>query len=261
MYNPLSLGHWRPILHRQPAGIDEVALTFDDGPTPETTPRVIELLERVGAKATFFLSGVRAAAHPGLVSDLVAAGHDVFGHGWEHIDLENAGPERAVDDMRRVEHHLARHRLTPSPYLLRLPYNAGYNRAWMHRAMARFHPDVRFAWCAVNTHDYRLAEGCQIHDDLVARGRDITDQLSTLSSLPGSILLLHENPFGAKGALAAQITVTFLPLLLASIAERGLKAGPIRYEPAQGLCDRFVFLNMGKLHDIHPAPLPKGQSA
>lgn len=256
MYNPLSLGNWRPILHRQPPGVTGVALTFDDGPTPATTPKLIELLGRAGAKATFFLSGTRVAAHPDLVAALVAAGHQVFGHGWEHLDLEAAGPERAIGDMQRVERHLARHRPTPGTYLVRLPYNAGYNRAWMHRAMARFHPDARFAWCAVNTHDYELAQGCRTHEDLLARGQSVADQLAALPSLPGSILLLHENPFGASGPLVPQIAETFLPLVLAAIARRGLSAAPIKLPPARNLRDRFIFLNVGKLANLYPAPGP-----
>ena len=255
MYNPLSLGNWRPILHRQPAGVTDVALTYDDGPTPETTPRIIDELARAGAKATFFLSGPRVAAHPGLVADLVAAGHDVFGHGWDHINLEQAGTSQAVADMQRVEHCLARHRPTPTPYLIRLPYNAGYNRAWMHRAMTRFHPDVRFAWYAVNTHDYEFAEPCKTRDDLLERARSVADQLERLPSLAGSILLMHEHPFGAKGSFAPEIAATFLPLVLRSIARRGLQAGPIGQHSARTRLDRFVFLNRRKLQNLYPAPL------
>lgn len=246
MYNPLSIGSWRPVLLRQPSGITDVALTFDDGPSPETTPKVLDLLARAGARATFFLSGVRVAANPGLTADIVAAGHAVYGHGWEHENLERAGPERAVAAMHRVEELLARLRPTPPCYLIRLPYNAGYHRSWMHRAMARFHPDVRFAWWTLSTRDYQLANGCHSQVDLEARCRIVAQRLERAASLPGSIVLLHEDPLGAPGgSLVPHIAATLLQPVLDAIAARGLRADLIRTTTPQHLHTRFLFLNFG----------------
>lgn len=260
MYNPFSFGHWRPVVHRQPSGSSEVALSFDDGPTPETTPRLIQLLGKAKARATFFLTGTRAASSPGLVADLVAAGHPVFGHGWDHIDLVKAGAKQAVDDMQRVESLLARHRPTPATYLLRLPFNAGVNRAWMHRAMTAFHPDVRFAWCSVNTHDYELADDCRTVDELRTRARSVAEQLLALPSLPGSILLLHEAPIGAAGSLAPQIAGVFLPMVLSAIAARGLRPAPIRLDPARSVRRRVLFVSRGKVTDLRLAPISDRQA-
>lgn len=64
-----------------------VALTFDDGPSPEHTPRVLELLAKAGVRATFFVIGRKAAAHPELVRAIVAAGHAVGVHSYEHDRL------------------------------------------------------------------------------------------------------------------------------------------------------------------------------
>jgi peptidoglycan/xylan/chitin deacetylase (PgdA/CDA1 family) len=61
-----------------------VALTFDDGPSPATTPRVLETLREHGVKATFFVLGTKAEAHPELVRDIVRAGHAVGVHGHTH---------------------------------------------------------------------------------------------------------------------------------------------------------------------------------
>ncbi len=173
MHNPLSFGRWRPVLRRQAPGVTDVGLTFDDGPLPATTPDVLKTLALHGAKATFFMSGTRAVDHQGLIADVVAEGHDVFGHGWDHEDLVAAGPERALDAMIRVEDLLARFRPTPSRYLIRLPFSAGYNRSRMHRAMARFHPDARFAWCSLATNDHLLADGCDTLEELEARCRAV----------------------------------------------------------------------------------------
>lgn len=66
-----------------------VALTFDDGPDAVYTPAVLTLLREHGAKATFFLVGERAASHPDIVARIVADGHDVASHGWQHLSTGN----------------------------------------------------------------------------------------------------------------------------------------------------------------------------
>jgi peptidoglycan/xylan/chitin deacetylase (PgdA/CDA1 family) len=62
----------------------EVALTFDDGPDPEVTPRVLDRLDETGMRATFFLIGERAARHPALVREIVRRGHAVENHSHRH---------------------------------------------------------------------------------------------------------------------------------------------------------------------------------
>jgi peptidoglycan/xylan/chitin deacetylase (PgdA/CDA1 family) len=75
------------VLSRGPAGARGVALTFDDGPDPTTTPQVLDALDAAGAKATFFVIGEKAERHPDLVRDLLARGHAVGIHGYEHDRL------------------------------------------------------------------------------------------------------------------------------------------------------------------------------
>ena len=75
----------RPTAAARPAGV--VYLTFDDGPTPAYTPRVLALLARHRARATFFVVGRNAATWPGLVRRELAAGHGVGNHTWSHRRL------------------------------------------------------------------------------------------------------------------------------------------------------------------------------
>lgn len=63
---------------------DRIAFTFDDGPDPETTPRVLDLLAAHDARATFFLVGARAKAHPEIVQRIVAEGHAIGSHSHDH---------------------------------------------------------------------------------------------------------------------------------------------------------------------------------
>ncbi|MGG5888729.1 polysaccharide deacetylase family protein [Falsiroseomonas sp. HC035] len=74
-----------PNLVRLPEGQgDAVALTFDDGPDPEVTPRVLDLLDAASARASFFVIGARAARHPALLRQILARGHTVENHSQTH---------------------------------------------------------------------------------------------------------------------------------------------------------------------------------
>ncbi len=76
-----------------------VALTIDDGPHPVTTPLLLDVLERHGATATFFLIGERAAAHPELVRSVVAAGHEVGNHLWRDQPSWRLPPARFREEL------------------------------------------------------------------------------------------------------------------------------------------------------------------
>ncbi len=78
-----------------------VSLTFDDGPDPAATPRVLDILAAHRVTATFFLIGERAARNRTLVRRITESGHDLGNHGWSHQSLWLAGPRRTVDEVRR----------------------------------------------------------------------------------------------------------------------------------------------------------------
>ncbi|WP_406284953.1 bifunctional polysaccharide deacetylase/glycosyltransferase family 2 protein [Embleya sp. NBC_00896] len=84
-----------------------VALTFDDGPDPTWTPRVLEVLERHDAKATFFMVGADAAAHPDLVRRVHDAGHEIGSHTYTHVDLGKVAPWRADLELSLTRNALA----------------------------------------------------------------------------------------------------------------------------------------------------------
>ncbi|EYF04041.1 polysaccharide deacetylase family protein [Chondromyces apiculatus] len=93
----LRLGMFVEVLSRGPADARGVALTFDDGPSPEHTPRVLALLDAAGVKATFFVIGRKAEAHPDLVREIVARGHAVGVHGYAHDRLFSLRPARVIE--------------------------------------------------------------------------------------------------------------------------------------------------------------------
>src|SRR5437868_9128984 len=81
------------LLRLPPSMPGRIALTFDDGPDPELTPRVLDLLDLHGARATFFCIGERARRYPELVEAIVARGHAVENHTLCHrLDFSTFGP-------------------------------------------------------------------------------------------------------------------------------------------------------------------------
>jgi peptidoglycan-N-acetylglucosamine deacetylase len=108
-----------------------LALTFDDGPTPEGTPAILERLERLNVRATFFLVGERCAAHPELVREIVARGHALGNHTWSHIDAWLNPFPVVAEELVRTEEFLAK-LVGVAPNLVRPPhghFTAKY-RAW-----------------------------------------------------------------------------------------------------------------------------------
>src|SRR5690348_4349554 len=113
---------------------DQVALTFDDGPSAADTPRVLDLLGEHGARATFFTVAQNARRHPDLIRRMVAEGHEVAIHGELHLPLMMMPPwlirreiRRSADAVMRAANVTARH--YRPPFGLMLPSQARYVRA------------------------------------------------------------------------------------------------------------------------------------
>jgi peptidoglycan/xylan/chitin deacetylase (PgdA/CDA1 family) len=218
-----SAGDWLPVVRRLPHPDGRVGLSFDDGPAAEATPVLLEVLRRYDSTATFFVIGERAAAAMGAIEQVVAAGHDVFPHGWRHIRYASVSSDVLIDDLDRTESLLSRLRSRPSPYLVRLPYGSGHTTPRVHRALRRWNPATQIAHWDHLTYDWTLAEGCDNPIDLRRACAAAAARISAAPALIGSILLLHEKPFDVSAPLASQIAPTLAALLLEGLRARGLR--------------------------------------
>jgi peptidoglycan-N-acetylglucosamine deacetylase len=86
-----------------------VALTFDDGPDPEDTPKVLHLLNRYNVHATFFMLGVRAAQNPEIVAQVARSGHSIGNHGWSHTSLPSMTSKNRRQEIKKTQRILAPH--------------------------------------------------------------------------------------------------------------------------------------------------------
>jgi peptidoglycan/xylan/chitin deacetylase (PgdA/CDA1 family) len=112
--------------HTLPLRDHEVVLTFDDGPWPPTTPKVLAALAEECVRATFFMIGKPASEHPTMVRRIAAAGHTIGHHTWTHFDLQRMPQGNAfkeIDDgiaaVEKAEHGVAT--TTPTTPFFRFP--------------------------------------------------------------------------------------------------------------------------------------------
>jgi len=113
-----------PLLYHQgESAPDSVAITFDDGPDPEWTPRILDILKDTGVQAAFFVTGINAERYPDIIKRILAEGHELGNHTYNHADM--TGMSAALEGLdlnaaqRIIEGITGR-----STVLFRPPYNA-----------------------------------------------------------------------------------------------------------------------------------------
>lgn len=189
-------------------GRHRVALTFDDGPDPAWTPRVLDTLAGEGVQGAFFLIGRRAAAAPALVERMVREGHDLGNHTWSHRSLWGMGP--AATRREVTAGHAAITRAGGlAPRFFRAPWGLT-NLALFPVLRALGTPCV--FWSAQTEGRQPAAPAVQ-----VARG--------LRGARPGAILDLHDGD-GVPGAGARVLQA--LPLLIARLRRAGYALVPLR---------------------------------
>jgi peptidoglycan/xylan/chitin deacetylase (PgdA/CDA1 family) len=100
-----------------------VALTFDDGPHPTWTPRVLDVLDQLQVKATFFVVGENAQRYPDLVAEIQRRGHSVQNHSYTHADLVTLSNDAVTQEIRRTTDAITATG-APGPHCLRPPYGS-----------------------------------------------------------------------------------------------------------------------------------------
>jgi peptidoglycan/xylan/chitin deacetylase (PgdA/CDA1 family) len=197
-----------PVLARLPDAAvhrGEVAITIDDGPDPEVTPRVLEILARHGAQATFFCIGERALAHPEIVRDIVRAGHAVENHGQRHwLFLGLTGPGAWRREVGGAQAAIA----------------AITGRApRFYRALA----GIRNPYLDPVLHSLGLRLASWSRRGLDTRDGNAQAVYRRLARAlaPGDILLLHDGHAARTGA-GEPVILEVLPRLLADCTAKGL---------------------------------------
>jgi len=197
---------------RGPLGVEDrtasgagYALTFDDGPHPQGTPAVLEILAREHVSATFFLVGEQVRRNPALVGEIVAAGHDIGLHCDRHRNLLRLTPRQVRADIARAQDAIEQ-ASERAIGLYRPPY--GVLNASALR-IARAHGWRTLLW----SHFGKDWQAKATPESIAAR--------VTLGAGEGSVLLLHDaDDYSAEGSWRR--TVAALPRVLEVLSQSGL---------------------------------------
>ncbi|MEF9384383.1 polysaccharide deacetylase family protein [Ralstonia solanacearum species complex bacterium KE056] len=203
-----------------------IALTIDDGPHPEVTPRVLDLLDRHGAQATFFCIGDLARRHPRLVEAIVARGHAVENHSqrhWHNFSLLGPGAlrreiEAAQDTLSGIS--------GMQPLFFRAP--AGLRNPFLEPVLCRL--------------GLQLASWTRRGFDTRTRDAAVVTRRLLRGLAPRDILLLHDG-HAAHSTQGGPVVLEVLPALLRAAAEAQLQCTTLRAAIAPG-----------PIHPAQPAP-------
>lgn len=175
-----------------------IALSFDDGPSQEFTPALLDVLSREQVRATFCLVGRRLAEAPDLFRREIDGGHELVNHTWTHADLSAASRSRVYDELRRTDDEIAR--VTGSrPALLRPPY--GRVSGTVLAAAADLAYDV-LLWDAQSVERHVTVQ------------QDVAQLVARLQ--PGQVVLAHD-----QGAARRRIGMAAIRPLIQAARERG----------------------------------------
>ena len=153
-----------------------VALTFDDGPHPELTPQLLDILRDNGVRATFYVIGRNVTTHPDIARRIVAEGHEIANHSWSHPALTSLGASRLNQEIASTSDAIQR-ATGRRPTNMRPPYGAINDR--VRETILRGHGLDVIMW-SCDPLDWKRP------------GAEVVRQRLVDGATPGGILLAHD---------------------------------------------------------------------
>jgi peptidoglycan/xylan/chitin deacetylase (PgdA/CDA1 family) len=193
-------------LPRACAERNEIALTIDDGPHPQVTPAVLDLLDRYGVKATFFCIGAHAARYPQLCREIAMRGHAVENHSQHHRHYFSVMGMRGLLSEIRAGQETLTAITGRRPEFFRAP--AGLRNPFLDPVLARL--GLRLAAWTRRGYDTRTGDARLVAQRLL---KDLR---------PGAILLVHDGNC-AVSAGGTPVVLAALPIVLDAAAHAGLR--------------------------------------
>ena len=221
--NYLTFPHFPTLYHQGAGGEHQVALTFDDGPDPEWTPRILDILKAANVKAAFFLVGVNAERYPVLVRRIVAEGHEIGNHTYYHPNLALCWPEHVRLELNATQ--LLLETITGrATTLFRPPYAADTSPSKLSELTPlQIAQDL----------DYLVVLENIDPQDWARPGADVIVQRVKQQRRDGSIILLHDaggDRSQTVEALAARFSIGSIPAVITVVPLSML----LRHHPRRG---------------------------
>jgi peptidoglycan-N-acetylglucosamine deacetylase len=201
---------------------NQVALSFDDGPDPKWTPRILDVLKERGAHATFMLIGEEAQQNMGLMQRIVDEGHEIGNHTFTHPDISEVS-QRQLDLEVRLTNRLFAARLGIQPLYFRPPYDIDEEPETDDQAapVARVQQlGLTVIGNKIDTNDWDL----RLRRTPEQVAQSVLDQLNRMKVLPqfrGSVILMHDGGGDRSATLAA------LPVIIDAVRAHGYQIVPV----------------------------------
>jgi peptidoglycan-N-acetylglucosamine deacetylase len=203
-----------PNLASLPSSEAAVALTFDDGPDPAVTPRVMDILESYHAKATFFCIGNRVERFPDVAAAIVERGHAIGNHSHNHPNLfAFYGPRAVAQEVGRAQEAIASATGQAATFF-RAP--VGIRGPFLEPCLAR--------------EGLSLVSWSRRGFDTVSRDAAAVTSRLTRGLKQGEILLMHDGS-SARDSARRPVVLEALPRVLDALAARGLQVRPLPNSP------------------------------
>lgn len=187
----------------------QIALTFDDGPNPSATPRILDALGRADVRAAFFLVGRHVEEAPEIALAIASAGHDLGNHTYSHRHFWTLGPRASRDEVDRGAVAIA-DATGHAPLYFRPPWGT-FN--WAAYARAGEIGETRVLWSVRPEGWLAAAPAERMTAFVVGRAH------------PGAIVDLHDR--GGHSSTPAE-TCAALPAMIAGLRDRGFEVVPLR---------------------------------
>ncbi|MPL58543.1 Peptidoglycan-N-acetylglucosamine deacetylase [bioreactor metagenome] len=166
-----------------------ISLTFDDGPHPDSTPKLLAILREKDVKATMFVLGQSVDENPALFAQMVADGHEIGSHAYNHIFISKLNAKERAEQFEKAERSIMI--AAPKPVLFRPP-GGGYNDGVVQDALRRGYRTVLWS---IDTRDWSRPGVNQIVNHVMKKIK------------PGSIVLMHDGQYDLQTAAAVGVII------------------------------------------------------
>ncbi|MCX7712054.1 MAG: polysaccharide deacetylase family protein [Chthoniobacterales bacterium] len=175
-----------------------IAITFDDGPHPQLTPKLLDILKQRGIRATFYLIGKNVEAYPDIVRRIVAEGHEIGNHSYSHYALTRLSPAKVAAEINKTQEAI-RHATGILPQTLRPPYGATNEK--LNRRFLEEFGLLTILW-SVDPQDWRYRNSSRVTNQIL------------LYTKPGDIILSHD---------IHPTTIAAMPATLDGLIQKGFR--------------------------------------
>lgn len=180
----------------------QVALTFDDGPSPTFTEQILDLLSAYGAKATFFVIGKRVELYPEIIRRQCREGHEIGNHTYEHKEVNRLSAADLEEELQRAD--LAIKKITKDHVRVFRPTSGYYDATVVQAAKKLNYSVIIWTW-GQDTRDWTRIEGWRIAQKVIKNAK------------PGDIILFHDQGGDRTN------TVQALKIILPELTQRGYR--------------------------------------